>query len=39
MTILQVVLVLFILYCALRSPGRPERVRERSRRRDDRVDD
>ena len=33
MTIVQTVLVLFILYCALRAPGRPDRVRERSYRR------
>ena len=30
MTILQVVLVLFILYCALRVPREPVRNRERS---------
>jgi hypothetical protein len=32
MTILQTVMVLVILYCALRVPGRPDRVRERARR-------
>jgi hypothetical protein len=32
MTILQAVLVLIILYCALRAPGKPERIRERSNR-------
>jgi len=32
MTILQVVLVLLILYCALRAPGEPARDRERSHR-------
>lgn len=32
MTILQVVFVLIILYCALRAPGKPERVRERFNR-------
>jgi hypothetical protein len=32
MTILQTMLVLFILYCALRAPKVPARDRERSQR-------
>jgi hypothetical protein len=39
MTILQSVLVLLILYCALRAPGKPNSIRESSRRPGDRVDD
>jgi hypothetical protein len=38
MTILQTVLVLLILFCAMRAPEKPDRVRERSRRPRDRAD-